>query len=89
MAFIQQDHGGVVFHTSDLLSHPQICHGFSTRLGGVSGGFHASLNFRGSGPEPDSMDNVRENFRRFCAPLGRIRRDWFSPFRSIRTPSPM
>ena len=70
MAFIQQDHGGVVFHTSDLLSHPQICHGFSTRRGGVSGGFHASLNRRGSGPEPDSMDNVRENFRRFCIPLG-------------------
>lgn len=69
MAFIQMDHGGVVFHTSDLLSHPQIRHGFSTRLGGVSGGFHASLNFRGSGPEPDSMDSVRENFRRFCAPL--------------------
>ena len=44
MAFIQQDHGGVVFHTSDLLSHPQICHGFSTRLGGVSQGMWSSLN---------------------------------------------
>ena len=70
MAFIQHDAGGVVFHTASLLDHPQIVHGFSTRLGGVSGGFHASLNFRGSGPEPDSRDNVRENFGRFCAALG-------------------
>lgn len=70
MAFIQHDTSGVIFHTATVLDHSQITHGFSTRLGGVSGDFHASLNFRGSGPEPDSMDNVRENFRRFCTALG-------------------
>ena len=75
MAFIQHDHGGMIFHTASILDHPRIIHGFSTRLGGVSGGFHASLNFRGSGPEPDSMDNVRENFGRFCAVLGADRED--------------
>ena len=69
MAFIQHDAGGVIFHTASLFDRHQIVHGFSTRLGGVSDGFHGSLNFRGSGPEPDSKDNVRENFRRFCAAL--------------------
>ena len=75
MAFIQHDAGGVIFHTASVLDHSQIVHGFSTRLGGVSEGFHASLNFRGSGQEPDSMDHVRENFRRFCVALGADRED--------------
>lgn len=70
MAFIQHDYDGVICHTSSLMTDPGLVHGFSTRLGGVSDGFHTSLNFRGSGPEPDSMDNVRENFRRFCTALG-------------------
>ena len=43
MAFIQHDAGGVIFHTASVLDHSQIVHGFSTRLGGVSEGFHASL----------------------------------------------
>ena len=75
MAFIQRDHQGVVYHTSTLLEAPGLVHGFSTRLGGVSGGFHASLNLRGSGPEPDDRDRVRENFGRLCAALGARRED--------------
>ena len=47
---------------SPLLDTP---HGFSTRLGGVSEGYLASLNLgchRG-----DTDENLRENYRRFCA----------------------
>ncbi len=50
---------------SPLLDTP---HGFSTRLGGVSGGHLSSLNLgchRG-----DEDENLRENYRRFCAVLG-------------------
>lgn len=45
-----------------------IPHGFSTRLGGVSPAPWDSLNL-GVG-RGDDMDNVRENYRRFCAALG-------------------
>ena len=50
---------------SPLLTTP---HGFSTRLGGVSEGHLASLNLgchRG-----DRDENLRENYRRFCAAIG-------------------
>ena len=70
MSFLTHDHGGVVYHTSSILDASGLVHGFSTRLGGVSGGDYASLNFRGSGPDPDRQENVRENYRRFCAALG-------------------
>lgn len=70
MSFIQHDQGGLVYHTSTVLDDPSIVHGFSTRLGGVSEGQFASLNFRGSGPEPDEPARVQENYRRFCAALG-------------------
>ncbi|MGN0293964.1 MAG: peptidoglycan editing factor PgeF [Lachnospiraceae bacterium] len=43
-------------------------HGFSTRLGGVSSGEFAAMNFnltRGDDPA-----NVEENFRRFCGAIG-------------------
>ena len=69
MPFIQHDHGELVYHTSSLLQHPDTVHGFSTRLGGVSTDFRASLNLRGGGPEPDDPALVRENYRRFCAAL--------------------
>ena len=51
--------------SSPLLDTP---HGFSTRLGGVSEGHLASLNLgchRG-----DRDENLRENYRRFCAAIG-------------------
>ena len=70
MAFLTHQHGELVYHTSDILENGGIRHGFSTRLGGVSQGYRASLNFRGSGPDPDSRENVLENYRRFCQALG-------------------
>lgn len=70
MSFQTRDHHGVVYHTSSVLDAPGLIHGFSTRLGGVSEGPFASLNFRGGGPEPDVRENVRENYRRFCEALG-------------------
>lgn len=70
MSFLQHDHNGVVYHTSSILSHDQIAHGFSTRLGGVSEGYCSSLNLRSGGPTPDAPDKVRENYRRFCEALG-------------------
>ncbi len=57
--------GEVEYRASSLLDVP---HGFSTRLGGVSGGHLASLNLgchRG-----DTEENLRENYRRFCAATG-------------------
>lgn len=57
--------GQVEYRASLLLDVP---HGFSTRFGGVSGGHLASLNLgchRG-----DSEENLRENYRRFCAATG-------------------
>ncbi len=57
--------GEVEYRASCLLDVP---HGFSTRLGGVSGGHLASLNLgchRG-----DTEENLRENYRRFCAATG-------------------
>ena len=51
--------------TSSNISAP---HGFSTRFGGVSTGIYSSLNLgehRG-----DSDENVRENYKRFCAAVG-------------------
>ena len=49
MAFISCNQNGVVYHASTLLEG--VAHGFSTRLGGVSRGVFASLNFRASGPK--------------------------------------
>lgn len=46
-----------------------ICHGFSTRKGGVSTGALESLNLRGY-VHGDRRENVEENYRRFCAALG-------------------
>lgn len=70
MAFLTHQHGELVYHTSDILENGGIRHGFSTRLGGVSRGVFASLNFRASGPNPDDRESVQENYRRFCAAVG-------------------
>ena len=70
MSFQTRQYNEVVYHTSGLLEDEQICHGFTTRLGGVSQGHFASLNLRGSGLEPDQRENVLENYRRFCEAVG-------------------
>jgi len=70
MAFETRRDQELVYLTSGVLEGTNLRHGFSTRLGGVSRGRFASLNFRASGPEPDDRALVEENYRRFCAVLG-------------------
>lgn len=70
MSFIVHENNGVLFHTSEILEHPSLIHGFSTRKGGVSEGCFASLNLRIGGPEPDDRSRVEENYRRFCGAVG-------------------
>ena len=57
---------GVTYLTADTLRG--VCHGFSTRLGGVSPAPWDSLNL-GVG-RGDHMETVRENYGRFCAAVG-------------------
>ena len=57
---------GITYLTADTLCG--VCHGFSTRPGGVSPAPWDSLNLGIS--RGDSMENVRENYRRFCAAVG-------------------
>lgn len=47
-----------------LNEYAEICHGFSTREGGVSRAKFATLNL-GNG-RGDDIDNIKENTRRFC-----------------------
>ena len=57
---------GLTILTADTLSG--VCHGFSTRPGGVSPAPWDSLNL-GVG-RGDEIARVQENYRRFCAALG-------------------
>lgn len=57
--------GQLEYVASPLLDTP---HGFSTRLGGVSEGYLASLNL--GAHRGDREENLRENYRRFCAAVG-------------------
>ena len=54
----EQD-GLTFFQSPQFLAYPQIRHGFFTRLGGVSTGDFASLNFRFTG---DDHDKVMRNY---------------------------
>jgi polyphenol oxidase len=75
---------GVVFYRSGLLAGVGVAHGFSTRLGGVSGGPFESLNFamHPVGPLPDgsratvvdTRENVMENYRRLQEAIGAVGR---------------
>lgn len=60
-----RENGGVVLYTFPAFDAvPFVRHGFSTRLGGVSGGDFASMNLSFTRGDEDSL--VRENFRRIC-----------------------
>ncbi len=59
--------GAVVLRCPEL-DLPGVEHGFATRLGGVSVGTRASLNFGIKGGDP--LENVLENQRRLCQRLG-------------------
>ncbi len=52
----------------DALGKYAVSYGFSQRFGGISGGKCSSLNL--STKRKDNIDNVRENFRRFCKAMG-------------------
>lgn len=54
------------FPTLDEISF--VTHGMSTRLGGVSEGIYATMNFKEDGE--DSQENIRENYRRIAGYLG-------------------
>ena len=64
--FTKHTDNSILYLRSEALGH--VPHGFSTRLGGVSHAPWDSLNL-GIG-RGDDMENVRENYRRFCAVLG-------------------
>lgn len=64
--FTQHTDNSITYLRADSLGG--VTHGFSTRLGGVSPVPWDSLNL-GVG-RGDTMDNVQENYRRFCAVLG-------------------
>lgn len=74
MSFSTHEQNGLVWLTSPLLSRQQgLCHGFSTRRGGLSKPPFDSLNLGvGRGDDPDT---VAENYHLFCAALGTTA-DW-------------
>lgn len=61
----------VPYITFPVLSEiPFINHGFSTRLGGISSGYMASMNLGYGGPSLDDPANVLENFQRITESMG-------------------
>ena len=61
--------GELVYLTFPALEEQTwLAHCFSTRMGGVSEGIYASMNFREDAE--DKEENVRENYRRIAAILG-------------------
>ena len=62
----EQD-GLTYFQSPQLLAYPRVRHGFFTRLGGVSTGDFASLNFRFTG---DDHDKVMRNYAIAAQVLG-------------------
>lgn len=68
MSFETHRSGALLWHSSTLFDRNAVCHGFSTRTGGVSPAPWDSLNL-GVG-RGDTTENVQENFRRFCAAVG-------------------
>lgn len=70
-AYLEQK-AGVPYLSFPVLSRFSFLkHGFSTRLGGVSSGILATMNFGSdSGPYQDTTENVQENYRRMADALG-------------------
>jgi len=67
-AYHLRQKGGLTYLAfSHLEKQPNLRHGFSTRLGGISEGIFASLNLASN--REDKAENVYENFRRFCNAL--------------------
>jgi len=61
--------GDLLYYSFPALDQiPFVRHGFSTRLGGVSGGVFSSMNL--SFTRGDDPADVMENFRRICGAMG-------------------
>lgn len=73
LEFDGQNKEMAVFTFKSLEETGIVEHFFSTRMGGVSTGHLASLNF--SVPQGDTQENVAENFRRAAAHFGRLSGD--------------
>lgn len=70
-AHLEQKSGVPYLSFPVLSQYSFLKHGFSTRLGGVSGGVLSSMNFGSdSGPYQDTAENVLENYRRMAEALG-------------------
>ncbi len=68
MNYKENVEGSLVYLTFPILEREGICHGFSTKRGGVSTGDCASMNLSFSrGDDPEA---VMENHRRFAAAVG-------------------
>lgn len=65
---IKEENGTVFLTYPQFDKIPEIVHGFSTRLGGVSTGMWSSMNL--SFTRGDEEENVRENFRRIADAIG-------------------
>ncbi|MCK4296306.1 MAG: peptidoglycan editing factor PgeF [Candidatus Marinimicrobia bacterium] len=57
-----------ILQSSLLFPYDEVCHGFSTRTGGVSKGKFKSLNLGLT--DGDLKNNIEKNRRRFCRELG-------------------
>lgn len=67
--FLRQEKNGVVWYAVSFLERTGLVRAaFSTRIGGVSTGETATMNF--SARRRDTVENVRENYRRFCDAAG-------------------
>lgn len=71
LELITHTNGAVVLR-SPLLTSARIPHAFSTRIGGISRGPFASLNFGNPNPcdDRDPPENIRENYRRLLEAAG-------------------
>ena len=65
---VKEKHGTIYLQYPAFEKFPQIIHGFSTRLGGVSEGIYASMNL--SFQRGDKEDAVLENYRRIADAIG-------------------
>lgn len=64
-----RENNGVTYLTwSEFEKIPEVVHGFSTRLGGVSEGIYSSMNL--SFTRGDQEEAVRENYKRISAAMG-------------------
>ncbi len=64
----EEVNGMLVGSTDDQVLNRNLRYGFSTRIGGVSGGSLSSLNLGVN--RPDTPENLRRNYEFFCGCLG-------------------